>query len=511
MFKRIFFFLIIFSLQVSFTKAQNTEYFYHIIERGQTVYAISKTYNIPIEAIYKLNATSKESITIGDSLKMPQTSGSYIYHTIKPKETLYSVSKLYAMSGEDIIEANQGLSEKTFTIDKNIRIPTNKVTMPMQGYSETKIQIYTDALLSQTKKTEYLNTVNVVLLLPFGINEDENPQKKRFIEYYEGFLLAIDKLKKENISINLYVHDIGKDTKKLKSILNKEETKQAQLIIGGFYDKQIAEISSFSHDYKIPYVIPFTSKFDESISNPYAFQVNNPQSILQSKVISLFVSSYKDKNIVFLIDKNGDKMDFVQTLQTELKQNKIEFKELEISTQLLSSIKNVLSKDKETVIVPSDASPQTLMRLMPTLKTLVQSEKDANISLFGYPEWQRYNQNYFDEYCILKTSIYTVFYADNKSDEVKMFSSKFRNAYSKNLMDTYPKYGLLGYDTGFFFIKGLSQFGSAFSDNTSKVKYKGIQTGFNFQRINNWSGFINTHYYLVNFNADYSISLDAHK
>ena len=50
--------------------------------------------------------------------------GQYTYHTIKPRETLYSVSVRYQIPATRIIEANPGLSTKTFLIGKTIRIPS---------------------------------------------------------------------------------------------------------------------------------------------------------------------------------------------------------------------------------------------------------------------------------------------------------------------------------------------------------------------------------------------------
>lgn len=50
---------------------------------------------------------------------------------------------------------------------------------------------------------------------------------------------------------------------------------------------------------------------------------------------------------------------------------------------------------------------------------------------------------------------------------------------------------MLGFDTGFFFLKGLSRYGSELENNLSKMNLTPIQTGFKFERVNNWGGFIN--------------------
>ena len=71
--------------------------------------------------------------------------------------------------------------------------------------------------------------------------------------------------------------------------------------------------------------------------------------------------------------------------------------------------------------------------------------------------------------------------------------------------NSYPKYGMLGFDTAYFFLKGLSQYGSEFENNITKINVQPIQTGFNFQRVNNWGGFINKKAFLVRFNKNYEL------
>lgn len=120
--------------QVIFTNEQGSDIFYHTIERGQTVYAIATMYGVSVEDIYRLNPESKEGIKAGSTLRIPQKDSAiapsgkadnYTYHTIQPKETLYSLSIKYSVPATDIIAANPGLSTSTFTIGKNIRDPAD--------------------------------------------------------------------------------------------------------------------------------------------------------------------------------------------------------------------------------------------------------------------------------------------------------------------------------------------------------------------------------------------------
>lgn len=56
-----------------------------------------------------------------------------------------------------------------------------------------------------------------------------------------------------------------------------------------------------------------------------------------------------------------------------------------------------------------------------------------------------------------------------------------RKWYGKEMDERYPKFGMLGFDTGYFFLKGLSRYGSGFEKNLDKMDLVPIQTGFKFQ------------------------------
>ena len=118
---------------------------------------------------------------------------------------------------------------------------------------------------------------------------------------------------------------------------------------------------------------------------------------------------------------------------------------------------------------------------------------------------------FMENFFKLRANFYNKFYVDPTHADTKKFYYNFNKWYSRDLINTNPKFGILGYDTGIFFIKGLNEYGTAFESNVSKVKSNGIQTDFKFERVNNWGGFINTGIYIISFNQDFSISKNATK
>lgn len=563
------------------TNELNDNIFYHTIERGQTVYSIATMYGVTVDDIYRLNPESRESIKAGATLKIPQRDAgtapmgkaedNFLYHTIQPKETLYSLSIRYAVPGTNIIEANPGLSTSTFTIGKTIRIPATPIeTLPTKEVkSVTKEIEYTiakketmyricrkfnisstelikrnpelkngvkagmvikipvetketvtetapvmherdvNALLSTPKKIERVNMIKVALLLPFMTNEAKpSSNTQRFIEYYEGLLLAVDSLRNSGCSIELSVFDTSNGTKKVKEILKEDVLKEANLIIGAVQNDQIAPVAEFAEKNNIKYVIPFTSKNDDVLSNANIFQVNTPHSYLYAKASQAGCDLFANDNIILLkVPGTEEKTDFVKALQGEMKQRNISWRELTYSSETFPiEMEAMLSTDKRSVIIPTSGSLEALNKLKAPLRMLAETKPEYNITMFGYPEWQTYTNECLDDFFALNTYIYSFFYADNLSPEVSDFYSKYKTWYSKTLINIFPKYGILGFDTGMFFFDAIRKYGSNFENNLDNIRYKGIQTCFDFERVNNWGGFINTSTFIVHYQSDYNVT-----
>lgn len=540
--------------------------FKHTVSRGETVFAISQMYNTTVDEIFRLNPQSREGIGEGQVLTIPQRriisevkEENYRYHTILPKETLYSVSKTYSLRPEDVIRANPGLSVETFQIGKTIRIPffeSNETIIPYQnqivnithvvkrgetlysiarGYKVSvedieranpmlsgklktnmellvpvkRTQLEADnarsaeneanRLLSTTKVSQRLNVLKVGLLLPFL--DETGKGHLRLQEFYEGFAMALLKMKNEGTDIEFYVFEIGKgnDTRKLESLLTTLEMQSLNLIVGGANDAQIKVISDFSKAYNVKYVVPFSLSNNEVLNNFNIFQVNPPQSNTYIKVSDLFVETYRNSNIVFVTGGRNDKTDFVNQLQSELRRKNMKYQTISATSTLNTAIVSLLSSGRENVIVPTTGDAETLQQIIDELKKVKEANSAYNIRLFGYPEWKTFSTNLTKEYHSFDTYIFTTFYSDDNDSEVKLFDENFRKWYGRGMMDLYPRYAMWGYDTGLYFMTALKQYGSNFEQNINRVNVRTLQHGFTFERANNWGGFVNTTLYLVRY------------
>ena len=99
---RLFLFLLFISASYAISYAQeNQSFFLHTIEKGQSLYSISKMYNVTTSDIIRLNPGCDEKIYAGQTIKIPKgkdTQKGETFHTIQAGETLYKLTTMYNVS-----------------------------------------------------------------------------------------------------------------------------------------------------------------------------------------------------------------------------------------------------------------------------------------------------------------------------------------------------------------------------------------------------------------------------
>ena len=576
---RIFLFLLFISVSYAVSYAQeNQSYFLHTIEKGQSLYSISKMYNVTTSDIIRLNPGCDEKIYAGQTIKIPKGKESQkgeTFHTIQAGETLYKLTTMYNISAKDICEANPGLSAENFRIGQVILIPQKEkeqvvtaqkpteqsniqgpvvprckemhkvkrketifsvsreygiseeeliaanpelkkgmkkgqllcipypvatTTQPTQKEDPYAIPPSNSELFRESKETpKKMSTIKAALILPF--QED-----KRMVEYYEGFLMAVDSLKRTGTSLDLYVYDSGKEVSTLNAILSKNEMKKMDVIFGPMHQNQIKPLSDFAKKNDIRLVIPFSQKGEEVFNNPAVYQINTPQSYLYSEVYEHFTRQFPNAHVIFIepISADKEKAEFISGLKQELKNKGISMQTVnENATK--ETLKAALRNDKENIFIPTSGKNVLLIKVLPQLTLLVRDNTGQNIHLFGYPEWQTYTRDHLESFFELDVYFYSSFYTNTLFPAAVQFTNAYHKWYSKDLISKYPNYAMLGFDTGFFFLKGLSRYGSELENNLSNMNLTPIQTGFKFQRVNNWGGFINKKVFFIRFTKNFEL------
>jgi hypothetical protein len=164
----------------------------------------------------------------------------------------------------------------------------------------------------------------------------------------------------------------------------------------------------------------------------------------------------------------------------------------------------MMSRVVDNVFVPTSGQNIALIKLLPQLIVTKRDNPDYRVKLFGYPEWQTFTVDHLSNFYELDTYFYSSFYTNNLFPAAIQFAKSYRKWFSKDLTNTYPQYSMLGFDTGYFFLKAMADYGTHFEDRMNDMRITPIQTGFKFERVGT-GGYVNSKVFFVHFTKDYEL------
>ncbi|TFH26719.1 MAG: LysM peptidoglycan-binding domain-containing protein [Bacteroidia bacterium] len=117
---------------------EGTVYYIHVVKPGQTLYAISRAYNISQKEIAIENPGVVSGIQIGQSLKIPvepslvdevdtseglEQGEAIQIHIVEKGETLYGIARKYGVTEEVLMQANRGVTARNLKNGQRLIIP----------------------------------------------------------------------------------------------------------------------------------------------------------------------------------------------------------------------------------------------------------------------------------------------------------------------------------------------------------------------------------------------------
>ena len=103
----------------------------YIVKSGDSLYAISKKFNVTVDDIKKINNLSSNLLSIGQKLIIPTKSTNEIinannenFYTVKSGDSLYAISKRFNTTVDDIKKINN-LTSNLLSIGQKLIIPNN--------------------------------------------------------------------------------------------------------------------------------------------------------------------------------------------------------------------------------------------------------------------------------------------------------------------------------------------------------------------------------------------------
>ena len=562
-------------------------FFIHNVRKGETLYAISKAYNVSIGEIEENNPKITEGLQIGQELRIPILKDpknpnlipkdtiapeGFIYHKVLKGETLYRISFNYQVKVEELKKHNPSLTtnihpgdwilipnkdlqkleiaqskydslvdykigwfdnyyrlEHKFKLNQQqleqinpelitegvrrgliIKVPViiNKSdTMPQYQeiildtiHKEADI-IITDTILNCQQIEFNRHTYKIGLLMPFFsdlekdirvdndymIKEIDDYPSFRFIEFYQGALLAIDSLKKQGFKAELYVWDTRANEKTTDSICQLDEFKDLEIVIGPFYSKNAAIVRNNIKELSIKMVDIFNLSEVSKDTNTQYFELRPSVESKYKAIIKYVDDSLSNVRVVIMhagrpseialyniIDSNIFLPEFnIDSSQVEL---------FEYKNNGLEKMLNSLSAEQTTVIINLVNNEAVISDFLRQLSNKKNENKDIDYDIIVMARnsvWSKYKTlelNYLSALRYTYSSDYYINYSD--SSTIIPYELKFYNEYKR----IPSKLGFMGHDIMWYFGNVLYHYGINFSECMQGLDYGTMNNRIYFEK-----------------------------
>lgn len=544
-----FIFLLLSFALISQTKSSNIQtingkkYYLHKLDKGQSLYSITKLYNIKLDDLYAENPELKQGTKAGQEIKIPfggeaahfnnanattptiSTTPRTVYtidttkystYKVGKGETVYAITKKFNLSPDYFEKLNPGskagLKEgqlvaigerspvKTLATTTNTVKPTAD-TFPLKIHFPKK------------------NAYNLALILPFKLDQLEliNPSalvkanvsfpqiSSLATDFYLGFKQAVDSLSSKDFQINLELHDLDdKDSVNMVNIVNSLDKKQTDFIFGPMYANGFKTISVKAKELNIPIVSPITQQNKFLYENIYASKTNPSQFTMVEALADYILDSLKPKKSRVILniasDKDAKEMGFVKAFKQyyneKARKRGYALKDTAYSVRGIAGIKANYEAGIKNVVVSLSAN-QILITDFTTQLALFADKKD--ITLCGFEE-TTYTDNLDQEY--LNQLNYT-FPSANNITNTKSYQNIITKYWAKQ--NTYPgKFYFIGFDIGMYYLKNLRDHGADFIFRLNELPSETGYLRFKFTRPDNSTGFDNNGVYIFKY-ANYQL------
>lgn len=571
-------------------------YYIHVVSKGESLYAIHKKYEVPIEVIKKENQGVLDGLSIGEKIFIPviekeeeitPTNGNHIQHKVLPKQTLYAIAKIYQLSVKEIMAANPGMDENieegqlinipvkqikadrdtvrkalsnakwkihevkkketlyslsklyNVTVD-SIKIVNNglseglkegeKIFIPIKQPSKNLMQLSKDTLsatlaeiLQQAYDSTGKKSFKIALLLPYYVKNNQElienlsaiegkkvyPKSRFAVEFYHGFLFALDSLAKDDYQVELLVYDTnGEDSLTTQNIIKQLKATTPDLIVGPLYTSNFEQVAAFGKAHHIPVISPVKQPNKVLLGNEMALKVIPSQANSVNCIAKLLVDSFRTDNIIAVEHASSPEKMLVDLLAKAYKERMLTntkdtlafaaIKKLKIDRNFSEITAKLLPNKNNIVFVPS-ANQGYVTDLFNFLTTLLNRNdyKDYTITLIGLEQWMNYENIELSSYELLNVYLPVHSYINYNDSATAHVIDQFVLKYEFFPSTT----SLLGFDLGYYFIKGMMEHQTVINTVlVQKEVYHGISMDIMFKKTGIESGFENQSSFMVNYN-----------
>lgn len=527
------------------TQTVSEEFVAHTIISGETLFSLSRKYNVSAERLVELNPVLSGSFRTGIVIRIPvfhevPQVDMFVKHLVLQGETLFRITQIYRVTTEELIKWNPFLEYRNVLAGDTLRlIPGLPGLHTIAVEDEIGKAASTECDYLRINKTNR-QAVNVVMLLPLlidannSMNSDQllshnsiftdqnmspdsiqivrdgrGPQvrfqgnSENFIHFYEGALLAIDSLKQYGITVNLRVFDTEQKESRIRQLIATDRLRDADLIIGPVYPNEQKEVAEYAMRNQIPMVSPLSATDEITRSNPWFFQVNTPRNVINEITAKYVANKYSTSNFIILRtgnQANAQDNDLIMQIREKVSLNGLgnsNFRTCDFQKSGLAGLRALVVKDRKNIIILTSGSEAEVSVGLSNIHTLAPSYDITVIGTNRFTQFESINQEYFHDG---QLEFLAPYWPDFTKDATKSFVRKFRNYYK-----TEPnQFSMQGYDVTYFFAKAVSEFGRDFRNCVHTINPKLVQGNYRFEKLPS-GGYVNKGLSVVTFTRDYKV------
>ncbi len=501
----------------SFETVNGQKFYLHKVEKGQTLYSISKTYQVDVKILE--TDTHNLNLKIGQILYIPyKQENEAKYNTIEDsinkthivlsKETLYGISKKYNVDEEDLISLNPELKEG-LKIGMSIRIPSQNNVKSVGKSQLPKIKDIDKTVKPEEKKVlkqKTVDTFNIALLIPLYLSSSkeiiiENLQVERktadnfksfkYIQFYEGFMLVADSLSKLGLKIKIYTFDVPEDSAINLNFLKKNELAKMDLIIGPFFYKAFKQVAEFAKSQDIPIINPFSERRNIIDNFPNVFKLIPSYQNQANCIAKYLVDSFPNSNVLLIHNNKDVEKKKAETIKKAVNEqykqnitNEGSVKEIIYNQVGFAGLQSKISKNRDNILITLIENEIFVTGFVSKLRNM----SDQNLTLIAPIQWKSFDKIESEYFLNLNTHFFEPSFVDYQDDATKSFILNFREKFTVEPNEM----AFTGHDIALFFLSALFQYGSDFKNHLSEIKVKTLQTNYNFEKLSDNNGFENT-------------------
>jgi LysM repeat protein len=456
--------------------------------------------NLPIgyKLIIKGTAPKASSLTnqaqpSKDALGQAVTASAQEYTTyeVQPKETLYSLSKSFGITQDELIALNPLIKEGV-EIGMILKVPAKTVALAQVKKEYTSLM----------PKINFVTRKRLVLLLPFNISRIESDstnatvdrlKKDKFLnmtlDFYAGALIAIDSAKTLGLPIDVEIYDSQetKNTSAIASIVSSNKLQMANAVVGPFYQSNAESTAQLLSVNNVPVISPLS----KDVGNPYG---NLFQTIPAPEVV-------KNKMFEFMRAKNGNVMAVVDKKKESILQY---LKQYQPNVPLIAlnggssisaeSLKGLLVKDKMNYVVMETANT---MMIKSTIAAMLSAMSNYQLQLVILEPNETLDSDEIKFANLTKLKLmYPSVTRDNILPESVVFENKFKKANTIFPSD----YATRGFDVTFDTMMRMAQ-EVKFEETVNAAATEQVESKFEYYKKPN-GGYTNKGVFIMYYDED---------